>query len=216
MCGAAGLERTWQRQCALAVSIREIRIARGKSETVVATDCGKEAQLELEVEVENKTAQNSRLLRILLTEVDRTRANDVEKLQAHGGDSAEVIRARVAFRTGVLDLDPRREACRIDLGHGRNEEKVDTRLFGETRVALLVPRIAREVVVCPELGRVDEERYDYDLAFGASCTEQRQMSVVERSHRRNETDTDAEVERCAELADGAHGLHFAVTSARTS
>ena len=87
----------------------------------------------------------------------------------------------------LADVDPGREAFRVHLRSGRREEDVDARLLGELRVALLVSRVAVEVLVRAELRRIHEQARNDDVVLLACRGEQRQVTGVERAHRRNET-----------------------------
>src|SRR5439155_24784125 len=84
----------------------------------------------------------------------------------------------------LLDLDPGLEAGRVDLLERRREEDVHARVLRELRVALLVARVAREVLACAELGRIDEQADDDLLVLRTGRPEQREMPFVEGAHRR--------------------------------
>ena len=83
----------------------------------------------------------------------------------------------------------------------------------DSRVALLVAGIAREVVARPELRLVDEEAHHDAVALGARGLEQRLVAGVERAHRRDEADRSLGRTRRAHLRDGADDLHGFVASA---
>ena len=136
----------------------------------------------------NQAPNDGELLRVLLSEVRELRPDDVEELQADGRDAAEVagpVRALEASRQ-LLDLDPGLEAGRVDLVRLRREEDVDSRVGRDRRVALLVAGIRVEVCILVELGRVDEQAQDDQVALRARCLDQREMAAMERAHRRHE------------------------------
>jgi len=112
----------------------------------------------------------------------------------------------------LLDLDPGLEAWRVDLLERRREENVYAGLLREPRVALLVARVALEVLAFGELGRIDEQADDDLLVLRTGCPEQREMPFVEGAHRRYQADRIGP----RELGCRAHDLHLAVASASTS
>src|SRR5207237_695002 len=118
-----------------------------------------DADLDRHSEIADDPLDDRRLLGILLAEVSALGVDEVEELQANGGDGAEVTGAVHTFEDGaeVLDLDPGLEAWRVDLFGGRDEENVDAFLLGKPGVALLVAGIAVEILAGAELGRVHEQ-----------------------------------------------------------
>ena len=87
-----------------------------------------------------------------------------------------------------LDLDRGREPLGIDLLDGGRVDEVDAGLAGEGEVAGLVARVAVEVLAGPELGRVDEQAHDDDVALGAGGAQEREVAVVQVAHRRHQAD----------------------------
>jgi hypothetical protein len=100
-----------------------------------------------------------------------------------------VVGSELAFETPaeLTHVDPRCVALRVHLVEGGGEQDVDAGLLGEPRVALLVARVAVEVLGGPELRRVHEQARDNDVVLFAGGGEQRQVPGVERTHRRDET-----------------------------
>ena len=99
--------------------------------------------LDRHVEVADELLDDSDLLRILPAEPRDLRADEVEELEADGGDAAEVVgavRALEPFRRAT-GLDPRRESAGIHLGGGRGEHDVNSMLCSERLIAVEVPRI---------------------------------------------------------------------------
>ena len=88
----------------------------------------------------------------------------------------------------LLDLDPGLEAGRVHLLERRREEDVDPGLLGEARVAVLVSRIAGEVLAGDELGGVDEQARDDEVVLLARGAEEGEVALVEGAHRRDEAD----------------------------
>ena len=82
----------------------------------------------------------------------------------------------------LLDIDPGLEAGRVELGRVWSEEDVDAGFLGDLRIAFLVARVGREVLVGAELRRVDEEAGDDKVVFGPGRTEEREMALVEGAH----------------------------------
>ena len=165
-------------------------------------------------EVAHELADDRGLLRVLLAEVRALRADDVEENEADGCDAAEVAGTCVALEPAgdVFDLDPGLEARRIDLVDVGREHDVHAGGLRELEVALLVARIRVEIGLLVELARVDEQGDDDDLVLRARRTDQREMPVVKRTHRRNEPDPGDVPQLCAQLVDGVDGLHVASAS----
>jgi hypothetical protein len=113
-----------------------------------------------------------------------------------------------------LDLDPRLVPGRVELVDRGREEEVDAGVLGDGHIALLVARIALEILRGIELGGVHEQAYDDRIALVASSAEKREVPFVEGSHRRDEPDraVPQRRERVAQLRDRANLLHE-VTSA---
>ncbi len=105
----------------------------------------------------------------------------LKSLQTDGCDPAEVARPELTFEPApeLLDVNPRFVAGGIHLLGRRCEQEVDTRRLGGVRVALLVARIAGEVLGRPKLRGVDEEARDDDVALVAGRRKERNMAGVE-------------------------------------
>src|SRR6266511_68692 len=213
VCRTAGFEGAWERQCLPPLLLREIGVSGRQRQAVRVSNGGQDTQVEFDVKVADHPAQDGSLLRVLLTEVRHLRAHDVEELQAHRGDPAEVPGARSAFRSGLFDVDPGCVPLRVHLLDGRREQKVDACRFRQLCVMRLVARVARQVFVRAELDRVDEQGHHHGLALVARSAEQGEMPVVECTHRRHEPDAPATGKLLAHLSDLPQGLHLAVASA---
>ena len=100
---------------------------------------------------------------------------------------------------------------RVDLGGRRREQDVGAGVRGQAGVALLVARVGAEVGGVLELGRVDEQRHDDDVARRARLRHEREVPVVQGAHGRHEPDAAAVAargrKRGAQVGDGAQGLH---------
>jgi hypothetical protein len=83
--------------------------------------------------------------------------------------------------------------------------------LGELGVAPLVTGVALKVGPLIELGGVDEERDDHHTALLARAADQRQVTLVQRPHRRHEPNRELVAARPGELRaqlwDGAHDPH---------
>ena len=104
-----------------------------------------------DVEVADHAPDHRQLLGVLLAEVGDLGLDRVEELGDDGGDAAEVPgaaprRVAVEHLGQALDLDRGREALGIDLLDRGRVDVVDAGLGGEPRVALLVARVAVEVL----------------------------------------------------------------------
>ena len=124
-----------------------------------------DANLELEIQIANHLLDHGCLLGVLLTEVGAIRPDDGEELETDRCDATEVLRPCIAFEPApqLLDVHPGLESGRVHLLRARAEHEVDALLLGKRQVPLLVPRVAREIVGLPELGRVDEDADDDDV-----------------------------------------------------
>src|SRR5205085_3615666 len=154
---------------------------------------------------------------VLLAEVGAIGTDEVEELETDRRHAAEMPGAILALENPaeLFDVDPGLEAGRIELAGARREQDVDAGLGGERRVALLVPRIGGEVLSFAELRRVDEEAGDHEVVFVPRRAEEREVALVERAHRRYETNAPV-AWLGAQLRDRADDLHGRVASARTS
>src|SRR5919201_1594708 len=90
------------------------------------------------------------------------RADEVEELQANRRHATEVAGPELSLQNSaeLLDLDPGLVPGWIELLGGRCEDDVDTRRLRERDVVRLVARIRGQILVRPELGRIDEEADD--------------------------------------------------------
>ncbi len=78
----------------------------------------------------------------------------------------------------------------------------------QRRVRRLLPRIARKILVRPELQRIDEDRGDHMIRQPSRLVDQRHMPGMQCAHRRHER--HAPVHRRAggaQIGQGADGLH---------
>src|SRR5436853_272796 len=80
---------------------------------------------------------------------------------------------------GAADLDGGGGVKRVDLIDRGREDDVRPRLAGEAQVALLVARVAIEVLTGAELGGVDEEAHHHQVALGAGRADQREVPLVQ-------------------------------------
>ena len=201
-------------QRALALLGREVGVARGEGEPVGVAHRRHDADLDRHGQVAHHPPDDRHLLGVLLAEVGAARADEVEQLQADGCDAAEVAGPVLALeqRAEPLDVDPGLEARRVDLLGRGDEEHVHARLFGELGIAILVARVALEVLALAELGRVDEQARDDGLVLAPRRLEQGEVPLVEGSHRGHEPDLPFEPELCR----AAGNPHRAVASASTS
>src|SRR4051794_8856690 len=175
-------ERSRQSKSAFALLGREAYVPRRERESVIVAHGRQDPDLHAEVQVANELADHECLLRILLAEVRTRGADDVEELQADGGDRPEVARTCAAFGARAFDVDPGSEPGWVDLPGVRREEDVDALSPRDLGVAFLVAWIGSEVSGVTELRGVDEERRNDDVTFGARGPEERAVAVVQRAH----------------------------------
>ena len=67
-----------------------------------------------------------------------------------------------------------------------SEDDIDAALLGQVAVLLQITRVFLEILTLAELGRVDEDRENQDVAPRAALLEQREMSPVQEAHGRYE------------------------------
>src|SRR5262249_20770393 len=115
----------------------------------------------------------------------------------------------------LRDLDPGLKSAGVELLPRGDEEDVHTRFFSQPRVALLVARVGRDVLVRGKLGRIDEEACNDPVVVLPRRAEERQVPLVEGPHRRDQADLSS-VGLRAEVRDRADDLHAWVASASTS
>ena len=159
----------------LALLRAQIGVAGADGEPIGSRARSGRPDLQAEVEVARHALEDGRLLRVLLPEVGTLGADDVEELQADGGDAAEVPRPHGALQlfSQVAHLDPGAEPVRVHLLDRRHEQVLDAPGLGEGGVLLLVARVALEVLARPELRRVDEDARHDDVALGACPAHER-------------------------------------------
>ena len=113
----------------------------------------------------------------------------------------------------AANLDLSGEVLGIDGFDRRRVDELDAGLSGEAQVALLVARVAVEILARPELGRVDEEAHDDQVALGAGGAQQREVALMEEAHRRHQANRAAlaahRSKRGSKLVPCAEELHVA-------
>src|SRR5690606_29742266 len=86
----------------------------------------------------------------------------------------------------LLHLDPGLKAGRIELlGRGGEDER-DADGLALRHVALLVARVARQILVRTELGRVDEDARRADVGAAQPLAHEREVAFVEVAHGGNQ------------------------------
>src|SRR5579863_5026056 len=98
--------------------------------------------------------------------------------------------ARPAFEaiTESLDVDVRPITGWINVGRLRRKNRINSGFCELLRIRFKRPRILREVFFRPELRWIDEDRRDNSRAFATSAFDKRQMTGVQRAHRRHKAD----------------------------
>ena len=135
----------------------------------------------------------SQLLVVLAPEHRRAGTDEREELRDDGRDALEVSRSKCAVERlrERADAHPRLIPGRIHLLGGRREDGIGAgaRQLGD--VALEVARILREVLRGPELRGVDEDRDDDERRSPARLFHEREVTAMQRAHRRHEADAAA-------------------------
>ena len=91
----------------------------------------------------------------------------------------------------AFDRDIRYKILRIHIFRRRREDEVDAFRERQLGIARQVARVALEVFAGAELRRVDKDRSHDDVAHFAGAPHQRQMTFVQRAHRRHQADAAA-------------------------
>ena len=108
-----------------------------------------------------------------------------------GDDGRRAVKA-VKTRVYQLPEADRRQVGAIQLLRRRSEDHVDALGRAQLQVGFEVARIAVEVLAGAELQRVDEDRHDDEVrAILPRDANQREMTFMEKAHRRNEADHPA-------------------------
>ncbi len=133
------------------------------------------------------------LLNVLLPEAGHVRLHQVEQLRHHRQHAAEMARPRAAFPTlrGLTRHDPDFRARWVHGVDQRREQQVDPASRGQAPVARQIARILGEVVVRPELERVDEDAEHDRVRPTARFIHQREMPLVEIAHGGHQADPTA-------------------------
>ncbi len=150
--------------------VAQVRVAARHRDPVGLAHERAAAYVDGQVQVRRHLPDHRELLVVLAAEERGRRADDREQLRDDGRHPVEVHRAgRAAEPLGEpVDVHGRqRRTVRVHLLDRRHEQHVDTLGLGRRRVALEVTRVRGEVLVRPELRRVDEQRDDDDVRRGA-------------------------------------------------
>ena len=154
------------------------------------------------------------MLEILASEVGDV-GRDLEKELRHDGRDAAEVAGTDRPLPGLgdsRDFDRGREIRRVEQACVGQIERVRALAREKRGIPLLSPGVPREVLSRPELQRVDEDRDNHETALPSRRAHQRQMPLVERSHRGNETDglsdragLPNELPQRGKVSDGFHG-----------
>ncbi len=90
------------------------------------------------------------------------------------------------------------DAVRIHVHDRWQEQHVAAGRFEARRIRIGCARIAREVLIRTELGRVDEDAGDDDIGVRARLCDQRMMARVQIAHRRHQADAPLAAEQIAD------------------
>src|SRR5207248_4156612 len=134
------------------------------------------------------------------------------QLQADGGDAPEVSRSGCTLGSGLARIHPALEAGWVELVGRRCEHDIDALSLRDLEIAGLVARIRVEIPRLVELRGIDEERHDDAVVLLPGRAEQRDVAVVEGSHRRYQPRARGGLQ----LGDRADELHTSATVAPAS
>ena len=115
------------------------------------------------------------------------------------------------MRNVAVDIDIGAVAFRIHFRRFRMENGIDADAFQFLAVFIEATRISIIVFVRAELGRIDEDRSDDDVAFGLGSPHQGQMTFVERTHSRDQADNLTSLflftSKCLHFFDSTENFH---------
>ncbi len=145
------------------------------------------------------------MLVVLVTEHGQVGFDDMQQLGDHGAHPAKMAWAMFAFeRVGQRDLlDPAGRIAVVHLLVGRRKYHVDFFPLADAAIRFEVTRIAVEVLVRPELGRVDEDAHHHRGALVARRAHQRHVTVMQGSHGRDQGNAAIRT-----FGGADHGLHL--------
>ena len=170
--------------------------------------------MDRDVEVADETADNDDLLSVFLAKEGFIGTSDVHQFRNDRSDAAEMDRtlSPAEFMGNVaVDVDIRAITFRIHFRRFRMEDGIDTDAFQLLAVFIEAARISVIIFVRAELGRVDEDRSDDDVAFGFGSPHQGQMTFVESPHGRDQTDDLTSfflfTSKCLHFFDSTENFH---------
>ena len=148
----------------------------------------------VQVQVGDHPADQGELLRVLLAEHRDGRAGQVQQLEHHGQHAAEEPGAELALEPlpGRARVDGHlRRAAGVHLGRRGREDQVRPLAGADGQVLVQGPGVAVEILVRPELERVDEDRDDHAAprpGQRARRAQQPRVAVVQGAHGRRQHD----------------------------
>jgi hypothetical protein len=90
-----------------------------------------------------------------------------------------------------MNRDGRLKAGRIHRGMGRRKQHVYALFPAHGRISFQLPRVARKIFVRTELRGIDKDADDDRIAAYSRGADERAMTLVQSSHRRDEPDAHA-------------------------
>jgi hypothetical protein len=133
---------------------------------------------------------NQGLLVVFAAEVRHVGRNLLKEFQHDSGHAAKMPGAPLSFPvqrdTGRFDVGGK--ARRIDFVLRRRVHQTDAAGRQGLEISGKSARVFVEIFVWSELRRIDENAHDDKVALTASCLDQADMPLVQRTHRGHETD----------------------------
>ena len=162
----------------------KITVARTHGESVRLANCRTDLDSDRQIEIPNHVLDDTALLVVLLPEVGDIGRDQVEQLQHDGGHTAEMPGAADSFKRfrHIRWFDLCGELRGVDLFGVRYKDKVGGADSSASRSASSVPRIAGEVLVRTELGRIDENRDGGEGALAHAAPHETQVPVMQCPH----------------------------------
>ncbi len=169
----------------------EFAIAGGEGEAVVLADGRMTNNFDWHIEIADHAIDEGELLEVFFAENSAVGLEDVEQFQNHGEDAIEMPgaggTAEVFGEEGFCDEDG--AVGEVEFAGIGDKGEIDTFGFAGGEVVFKSFGVIKEVLGAVELDWIDENR-DRDRAPGADFftrrTEQGEVSLVERSHCRDE------------------------------
>ena len=189
--GRAGPQRAGQHECGLPVARGQVGVAAAHREPVLLADGRGGDDGRREVDVPHHPPDEEELLGVLLAVVEEVTLREVHELGDDREHPVEVPRPRLPLeqvpeRPGG-DAHPGVPLGVDDVGRGC-EDEVHPFAGADLEVVVEGPRVLRQVLLGPELERVEEDRHEHVLGPLAGGADEPRVALVEGAHGHDDGD----------------------------